>query len=152
MSSMHVEGRMVCAVCGRVLDQIMATGEWIHSIATWDPDEVDHLPVPVEDTEIHTRERCDFCYGDGTVWVVPARDFLDRYGIGMSGGDWAACETCGQLLARNEWNGLMRRAKLSWEDRHGPMSPQVERDLRAQYRRLRKNITGAVRRIEERHE
>lgn len=150
-----------CAVCGRVLDyweKADGTSGWRHSIAA--PAEDDHIAVPVPADQIQVRARCDFCYSDEVAWVVPAREIRFEVigspqppiGGGGMDADWAACDPCSKLIDGNRWNALLERVKRSWEDRHGPMSPEVEAELKKLYRVLRKNITGALRPVEKHHE
>lgn len=121
---------------------------WLHGVA--DPEGYDHPAVPVEDTEVVVRDRCDFCFVDGTEWVIPARSFETPVPGSGSEGDWAACDDCATCILRNDWNGLLRRVLASWEERHGqPMDEPVVQALRVMYRQLRKNITGPPRRIGE---
>lgn len=145
----------LCVVCGRVLDwwaenaEPEAAGEWRHSLASRDPAELDHLPVPVpvEEAPAQLRGRCDFCYQDDPEWVVPARSFqmLPESGFVT---DWAACGVCVVYVQRGEWNALLRRAVASWQEQHGePMVVDAQVMLRRMYRQLRKNITGAPRRM-----
>lgn len=140
------EERRICLVCGRVLDYWQTRG-WQHSIATTDPEEVDHPPIPVTAQEAgeQLRPRCDFCYSDYPEFILPARTFREG-GPGVSVGDWAACEMCARCIEKDAWNKLMERVVASWEARQGPMSPQVAADLRRMYRTLRKNVTGSIRR------
>jgi len=141
----HVPGRRVCAACGRVLDYHEGSG-WAH---TFDPTLQDHPAVPVLDTEIPTVvEKCDFCFGDGTTWILPARDFEVGPNHG-SDGDWGACDQCAELIQTNQWTRLVQRVKDSWPHQHGmPMPSGSELWLRRTYRKLRDNITGPIRRIE----
>ena len=140
----------VCGVCGRVLDHVTfpdgsRPNFWRHTQA--DQPE-DHQPVPVLPGEVPTRGRCDFCQAEDPTWVLPARDF-DLVGLPTgSKGDWAACDTCANLISMDRWNALLARAVASWEERHGKdsIAPVFMGRL---YRTLRKNITGAIRPLEE---
>lgn len=133
-------------MCGRVLDHGPGKGVYRHSFI--DRDE-DHLPVPVPPSEIpeQFRPRCDFCRAEFPTYVLPVRSFVMPAISGHgSDGDWAACSDCASLLARNEWNALVRRVEAEWVSNHGEeMSPLIVDSLRVLYRRLRKNVSGAVR-------
>jgi hypothetical protein len=140
--------RKMCLVCGNVLDYHEASDTYDHTIATIDEmgGAVDHPVIPVFPSEAPQQlvEKCDFCYADGTSWVVPARSFTLPYTNSASTGDWAACALCGPLVVHNRWNELFRRVKAGWQARMGEeMPPPVETSLKAMYRKLRKNITGA---------
>lgn len=141
LPGMFVPGRMVCAVCGRVLDRYEGQG-YAHSL----PEDADHVAVPVPDTQMQPEERCDFCYTDHTEWLIPARNFVVN-GHG-SEGDWAACEDCYPFIPRNDWNGLLRHVKFRWQQRHEQVMPaEMEKGIKALYRGLRKNMSGAPRKL-----
>ena len=161
---LHVPGRRVCRTCCHVLDQVDSSGGvtiWQHTVGTeQDPTVPDHECVPVLDTEVPTVvEKCDFCSGGGTTWLVPARNFdvspaLVANGIEVapalrSRGDWGACGLCAELIRANQWTRLLQRVKETWPNSpEQPMDRETERFLRKTYRRLRVNITGDVRKIE----
>lgn len=146
MSSPPDDKGRVCIVCGRVLDFHERDG-WIHSLATTDPEEIDHPPIPVlpEEAGEQMRPRCDFCYADFPEWVLPARDFTAIPGVSESTGDWAACDLCAREIEKDRWNVLQRRVRASWEARHGVMPDEVEQAQKRLYRLLRKNVTGSLR-------
>ncbi len=102
--------------------------------------------------QVQVRGRCDFCFADNPVWVVPAKEI--RYEIPAldSGGgmdsDWAACDPCGQLIMKDRWNALLDRVQGSWERRNfESMTETMQAELRKLYRLLRKSITGSLRPI-----
>lgn len=139
----------VCGVCGRMLDFWEAEG-WMHSIATLDPGEVDHPPIPVsvEDAGEQFRPRCDFCYGDYPPFVLPVRDFVR--GVSHSGGGWAACENCAPLIEKNMWGRLAIRSFTGYKARHGTDNTAEDdaaqlTQIKGMHRQVRKNITGALR-------
>lgn len=140
---LHVPGRHVCAACGRVLDYHDGKG-WAHPVG--DQTLQDHPAVPVRDTEVPVKEKCDFCFADTTEWLLPARNFQVGPNHG-SEGDWAACSACAELIRKNEWTRLVGRVKDLWPHAE-PMTPDGELWLRRTYRALRDNITGDLRRIE----
>jgi len=141
----HPFGARVCIICGRVLDFHERDG-WIHSIATLDPEELDHPPIPVlpEEAGEQIRPRCDFCYADFPEWILPARSFTVIPGQSESVGDWAACDGCARLIERDQWNVLIRRVHASFEARHGEVSDALLIEWKRFYRRLRQNITGSL--------
>ncbi len=130
-----------------MLDYLHGQG-WMHSIAA--PDEADHIAVPVSADEVQVRGRCDFCFTDEPTWVLPVTKI--RYEIPGHGGggfdsDWAACDDCAALIDRNQWNALLRRVKMSWQDRHGPMPDTTETQLKGLYRTIRKNVSGSLKKL-----
>jgi hypothetical protein len=140
----------ICEVCGRSLD-LRSDAEGMALVHTAQ-DAADHEPVPVPMPEGWTGGRCDFCNGEPPTHVLPARDFaVPGYEeFGESLGDWAACADCAPLIERNQWSALVRRAA----DAQCALNPfasraMVERHLTAVYRRLRRNVTGALKEIEE---
>jgi hypothetical protein len=140
--------RRVCAVCGRVLDR--KDDRWFHGLATADdPDVKDHPAIAVLDSDVplaHIRAKCDFCFADDPEYILPARTFEVPGGFGGSDGDWAPCGACADLIDRNDWNGLLRRAVAGYEVRNHVVLGETEtRALASLYRRLRKNITGSIR-------
>jgi hypothetical protein len=139
-----------CAVCARILDRFEpgdgTAPYWRHT--PQDGGELaDHLPVPVDAADIHTEYRCDFCNTDESAYILPVRTFeapgltMSRYN---SAGDWSACLGCGRLIELNQWSGLLRRVKKSWEGRHGPMPREIEQSLSSLYRLIRKNQSGGL--------
>lgn len=138
--------RKVCAVCGRTLTTVENTGTgeitYIHGLQDVLQGE-DHPAVPIEPGSEQDRPRCDFCNDEDPTRVVPVRDFgLPSVPGHTSAAGWAACDTCADLVDRDLWSGLFRRAKVGYEERHGPMLPAAETALRAMYRDLRKNVKG----------
>lgn len=156
----------VCAVCGRVLERVSAEGGghvgWVHPYTMRSGsigEAEDHQPVPVLVTDLPFPDfRCDFCYASDPQWTLPANDFVNVDGVRDltvpgapevgSTGNWAACDECADLLNRGQWSGLFRRAKDSYERRvlgGGQMDSFSANHLRRQYKELRKNVTGSVR-------
>lgn len=156
---LHIPGRMVCAVCGRVLEEYENIG-YAHARV----DEVgDHIAVPVADVEIPVNERCDFCFANSTEWLLPAENFqlpverAELFGtVGieepqpyMSNGAWGACGPCGDLIAAERWPLLLRRVRDEWPGVHSG-NTMPERIYPATYRlynELRKHITGPLVRL-----
>lgn len=138
--------KRACAVCARVLHALETERgvTWIHSLQ--DQPE-DHMPVPVEQHEVRTAYRCDFCDVDASVWVVEAKPFPIPSAPGtMSGENWSACDACKRLIEISQWSALARRVIASWETRHGePMPENAITAMRAMYRALRKHMTGTIR-------
>lgn len=134
----------VCLVCGRVLNYWEGKG-WAHTLVSTDPAEHDHPAIPVlpEEAGDQVRGRCDFCFADEVVYILPSREFV----VGIHGfrPDWAACESCGQEISKNAWNSLLRRVWASEVARHGELPPEVQAHFKALYRTLRKNISGPLR-------
>lgn len=105
------------------------------------------IPVTVQEAGEQVIPRCDFCFCDYPEYVLPVRNFVK--GISGSMGDWAACETCIQLVEKNRWNALYDRTAAGYEARHGEMPPAVQTSMRSLHRTVRKNITGAPRVVGE---
>ena len=56
---------------------------------------------------------CDFCHAPAPLWRFRAQPFVLDYGIGVqsaSDADWAACETCRELIHVGDRAGLVDRA------------------------------------------
>lgn len=140
---------MACAVCGRILGK--APDGYIHPPA--DQPE-DHPCVPVSLDQIESIGRCDFCNVDFPGWVVPARDFemptrgLKTSHAHWSRGGWTACDACAALIRDNKWDGLLRRASRLAGERWGVPASLMRAKLDPLYNRIRKNVTGPVRRAE----
>lgn len=141
----------VCAVCHRVLDHAEGKG-WMHTMQDRHPE--DHPAVPVPEGQVPIKGRCDFCNTDEPTWRVPVATFPmpgpggERH---YSQGDWAACDLCGELVARNRWDALLSRA---WEhaDRDGfvyagSRDVLLKAALASLYSRVRRNRVGPLRRI-----
>jgi hypothetical protein len=134
-----------------VLHPVQKGGEtaWVHEFLGFDED---HPAVPVEQDEIHTQYRCDFCNVDDPTFKLPttsfdAGQFELPFGITdvASGQNFLACEPCAQLIDKNQWSSLLMRVTKSWEDRHGNPMPDVAKTaLSRYYRKLRRNITGSL--------
>jgi len=58
---------------------------------------------------------CDFCSARPVAWVVPCASFAlpspAGGALGMSEGDWAACQACGAAVAAGDKATLLRRAQ-----------------------------------------
>lgn len=65
--------------------------------------------MPVLASEVPYIGRCDFCNVDHPTWRVPASSFQVAPGHG-SDGDWAACDSCVELVKVRNWSVLARRA------------------------------------------
>ena len=65
--------------------------------------------TPVGEIKLE-NQRCDFCSLPRPGWRFPANSFIDKqYEVGLSVGDWAACEQCAALIQTEDWIGLARR-------------------------------------------
>src|SRR4051794_33774358 len=130
-----------CAVCGHVLDFVTPQG-WAHP--AWLVPE-DHLAVAVDPSEIAVRGKCDFCFADDPMWILPTRSFETTEGY-SSAGDWAACDDCTAFIMSNDWVGLARRAVSSWSSRHGRMTRAQMQSLRRLYLQVSAEHYGCIRR------
>jgi len=141
---------MICRICEHVLDVYMADGgvELIHTFQDSALNE-DHAPDPIPAPPGY-RGRCDFC-NERPEFILPVRDFVtDFLRKGASGGNWAACATCAKLIETNNWSGLVARYVSVRESRDGvTVLPEEVAAIRALHRKLRKNITGALRPIQD---
>ena len=137
---------LICQVCDSVLNTHMTTDgiTYIHP-AQLEP--AGHDPVPVEPPE-GWRGVCDFCLTERAQWNIPAKTFTTPVQTHTSAEDWAACDVCVSLIERNQWNALVRRVMEQSRAKY-PDWPQdeIEPQLKALYRALRKNITGAPTRL-----
>jgi hypothetical protein len=146
----------ICTTCNRVLRTITDVHGLTLAHGEQDPD--DHPVVPVLAPEGWADGRCDFCNGQPVTHVVPARDFTYPPVPGQpagyshrSRGDWAACPACVELVIRDQWTLLRGRYRLGFEAQSGSAMPDVIDALIARlHGRLRANITGAPRPIQER--
>ena len=152
----------VCAVCGRILNAYVSSeGErsWLHTFADLPED---HPAVPVGTGEgIIPQPRCDFCSAEDPAWELPARSFvIPGLTLGPvdngSHGSWSACDRCAQLIDRNQWTALRRRALAAWSDSATGQDTDPDRDvaeadldrqLAQLYRLLRRNVTGPLHRF-----
>lgn len=138
----------ICVHCRRVLD-LVATEHgthYAHTIADSHEDH-HHSPVPTIMQAMDRRPRCDFCTTDSVTHTIPARSFdmptPDSTPTNRSIGDWAACDTCAQLVHRNQWTRLEQHVAALHHDRNGvPLTADQHRALHRVWRRLRANIVG----------
>lgn len=146
--------RKVCAVCGRVLDYVEGRG-WAHTVV--DQAGEDHPAVPVADTEVPVRGRCDFCLVDDPGWVVEVdpvtmRADLGPGSFGASSADayWACCEVCADLISTGRWKQLRERAVALSPGVAGMSEHDHLETLKVFYGILRKHVRGAPRPVAER--
>lgn len=157
-SPIRLGDQRVCAVCARVLNRLTDLNEenerWDHS---FQDQPADHVAIPVFPDEIITNYRCDFCNFNQSApsWVIPANDFKmpgasvqDGVAFEMSTGDWGACEECGELIAANDWAGLLSRVSTGAAQRSGMPQDMLAVRLARMYHRLRANMTGDPYRVE----
>lgn len=139
----------ICAVCRRVLDLYQpaeGTPRYVHTGQDWEMD-LFHEPQPIPAPANYREGRCDFCNEDRPEYMVPCRDFV--VGLGhVSNGDWAACEKCVRFIEVNDWKGLRRRVMQVKSGRERRTLSGAELAALGQlFRMVRKNITGAPRKI-----
>ena len=135
----------VCNICGRILDVHRKAGQpdrFLHIDSG-----VDHEAVPVDPADAAVVDRrCDFCLAAEPTVEVPVRDFnyADHYLTDHGSlGSWLACPTCGALIDRGHWSGLLQRAISTWEGRHHDlMAPEAIAALRTVYRQIRRHQAG----------
>jgi len=87
--------------------------------------DADHLVVPVESGELRWLPRCDFCSADDVKWtiycdtfIIPSCEVAEVFnlasdpGVGhVLSGNWAACDTCIDLVRRQRWTALTTRVR-----------------------------------------
>jgi hypothetical protein len=56
------------------------------------------------------QSKCDFCSSPDVRWSYPARDFTILPLMVASGGGWAACQTCHDLIETQDWKALAGRS------------------------------------------
>lgn len=139
----------ICGVCGRVLDWSPILG-FFHNLMDAG-EELDHVavPVPAHEAPQQVRARCDFCSGENPTWELPARDFEFDIGGAGSIGDWAACDTCADLIRKNAWTALTKRS-ADWFGKNNnepPLDGPAFNRLKRMHRQLRQNITGPIRKL-----
>lgn len=107
--------------------------------------------MPALPSEVTVHGRCDFCSADDPAWYIPARPFMVDAGPGQSSDDWAACDTCVELVRADRWTELRRHAVTRLVSQRPRLSPAEADRLGAHmsrlWRQLRPNITGAPGRI-----
>ena len=97
-------------------------------------------------------EVCDFCSAAPPIWLYPARQFeVTAYAWG-SGGGWAACAPCADLIQHSDWVMLAQRAvdanprlraAVAGDSTGRTLAIDSAHQLHALFRRAR---TGAARR------
>lgn len=108
--------RQMCAVCRQRLNvqRHAVTGEftrWAHGTGTHD-----HEPRPVNEVPDDVILVCDFCLTPHPVWDMPAKNMeqdmvkMDSDTFLMSVSDWAACNTCKELVVADDYERLTDRA------------------------------------------
>lgn len=111
--------------------------------------EMEHSPDPVAAPDAW-RGVCDFCLADRAEWVLPAKIFTAPVIGHLSAEDWMACDICAELIEKDQWNRLTQRAVTYIVQRHPELATEtaeVQTSVKAQYRMLRKNITGGLRHL-----
>lgn len=132
-----------CAVCGFVLDHRASTDEWLH-VHTG---RQDHIPVPVERSELHAiNVCCDICDGQPVTHEWPADDFTVVGTDARSVGGWALCADCAPLAARGDLRRLVTRGMVSVRDKGLRRVPR--KMLERQYDELSKHLTGPPRPVQ----
>lgn len=132
----------ICQVCDSVLYGL-GTADGITYVHPAQLEPAGHDPVPVDPPE-GWRGVCDFCLTERAQWNIPAKTFATPLALHTSTEDWAACDVCVSLIETNQWNALVRRVVQQSIAKYPDWAEdQVESHLKALYRALRKNITGA---------
>lgn len=137
---------MCCAICHRVLEH-RRDGAWLHPTWLRGTPEEDHAPLPVPRSEIdQVEEVCDFCFEPRPAWELPTKNFQmpPGGGLNVSTSGWACCDGCADLIRRDMWTQLSRRALAGYERTHGTMTEAQKTYLRRLYRDVRHNVVGDV--------
>lgn len=78
---------------------------------------MDIVLSPEEGSEV-----CDFCTSNEPIYQnFPAKDFnwVQVKGVDLnSRGHWAACQTCAEMIKKDDWDGLLNRAIKSFVKNH----------------------------------
>jgi len=53
---------------------------------------------------------CDFCSSPDVTRRYRAKSFVDPARLGISDGDWAACDVCADLVDGEHWKALENRS------------------------------------------
>lgn len=138
---------MCCGICHRVLEH-RGDGSWLHPTWLRGTPEEDHAPVPVPRGEIEgtVEEVCDFCFEPRPRWELPTKNFPMPGGgsLNVSTSGWACCDGCADLIRRDMWSQLSRRAIAGYEQTQGAITEPQKTYLRRLYRDVRHNATGPV--------
>lgn len=152
---------MVCAVCGRPLNTVMSVDTslpdgsgnrlvgWRHGMQELEGE--DHPAIPVRQGQVPLRGRCDFCNAEDPIVSLPVANFImpgpQEPGGGQpaSAGDWAACKDCAVLVARHDWQALIRRVRAEQRKRGTINPPEVYAALAGLYREIEMHIAGPLR-------
>lgn len=134
-----------CAVCGRVLTRT-AYG-YRHGEQEIVAGTDDHVAVPVryEDLGENLRGRCDFCSAEQPTHVLWSEEIQTPEFDSNWDADWAACDDCAELIKVDDWRGLFRRARTSFERDFGPLREEVALEIRVLHHRVRKGMIGIAR-------
>lgn len=146
---------MVCATCLVPLDYMSeidrSGGRYVH--ASQEFGKRTHVVVPIDPREAEEiSPMCDFCYtGTPINWTVVAHPFtIETHVPGQMieqnySALWAACEDCGQLIARKRWGALVSRV-VAEQDRRKRLGPDFKRlfkaDVQFLYSRLEANFVA----------
>ena len=87
---------------------------------------------------------CDFCGQPQPVWTIKAKSFQVTSDIIQTDSmeDWAACEPCGALIEKGDWDSLVTRVKETFP---GHLTADPTCFLRGMYKKLRANMIGLKR-------
>lgn len=102
--------RQMCAVCrARLSPKEAPDGSVVYIHGTW----ADHEARPVNEVAEDRILICDFCLEPHPTWDFPCGPMRRAYGTVetavMSVGDWAACDTCKELVVSDNYEELVER-------------------------------------------
>ena len=99
------------------------------------------MVVPDTDTPV-----CDFCSAPSPPHRIGAYDFIMAHFCSPqlgSRGQWAACNTCKELIDGNRWEQLIDRATAVFAKKYAvprSLRPGLRRTIASTYMRLRENL------------
>lgn len=147
---MAIEDLRMCEVCHRVLSVLVEKDGTITMVHSGQDTlaGVDHEPDPVP-VDGRVRIRCDFCNAETpqhACWTLPTATFVELEiddTTHMSGGDFAACGTCAELIDADRWGLLVRRARFVAERRlNKQLDPVVVQALQIHLANVRMHMLG----------
>ncbi|MFF1555876.1 hypothetical protein ACFVX3_33215, partial [Rhodococcus erythropolis] len=125
---------IICSICLTGLDTSLSDNgsTYIHGARHGDPG---HEPDPIE-APADWRGACDFCTTGQATWELPVNTFTN-HSERIESGNWAACNTCANLIEKNQWNALVRRVTTQTLENHPDLpdttTPLLETQLKSLY-------------------
>jgi hypothetical protein len=135
-----------CAICGRVLSRL-GDDDYRHAQQDIAAGMDDHpaVPVPYEEAGEQFRGRCDFCSAEQPTHVLWSEEIETPEFDSVWDAHWSACDDCAELIKVNDWRGLFRRSRTTYEAQFGPLLDDVALEIRVLHYRVRKGMIGLAR-------